>query len=352
MNFSGTLLSWYHENKRDLPWRKTTDPYLVWLSEIILQQTRINQGLPYFNKFIKTFPDIKRLADAEESNVLKVWQGLGYYVRARNLHQTAREIIVKYHGIFPADYAAIRSLKGIGDYTAAAIASISFNLPYPVVDGNVLRFLSRFSGVLQSIDKQQVKIEIRNLASRYITHDSPGDFNQAMMEIGATICKPSNPACSGCPFSSKCFAFLNNRVDEIPVRTLKTAKKNRYLNYFVVTINHEGEERILLNKREAQGIWQNLFDFPCIETNMDIKPEEIIKTRNFPVVLLSGKFQYQGVSETYSHLLTHQRLTIRFFRFRLAKYESSPHLAVPILKINDFPFPRVIARYLVNSHFI
>ena len=352
MSFSKTLLSWYYENKRDLPWRNTKDPYRIWLSEIILQQTRIDQGLPYYNRFVETFPDIFSLANAGESIVLKTWQGLGYYSRARYLHETAREISIKHDGNFPEDYSSIRNLKGIGDYTAAAIASISFNLPYPVVDGNVLRFLSRFFGVLQSIDKQKTRNDIRNLASAHITHESPGDFNQAMMEFGATVCKPSNPQCPNCLFKSHCIAFQLNMVSVVPARTPKTAQKNRYLNYFVITFIQDGQEWIILNKRVEKGIWRNLYDFPCIETNQNEIPQRFIESQNFPVLLSKGDPQYHGASEIYSHVLTHQRLTVRFYRFMVSNYEEGPYRAVPVQSINEFPFPRVIASYLVNARFI
>jgi len=235
MNFSRQLLSWYRKNKRDLPWRHTHDPYLIWLSEVIMQQTRIDQGLPYYEKFAKVYPTVAHLAAAGEQEVLKLWQGLGYYSRARNLHQAAKMIMELHGGSFPSTYSSIRSLKGVGDYTAAAIASISFGLSHPVADGNVLRFLARLYGITDPTDQPETKRHILDLANENIDHRHPGDFNQAMMEFGARVCTPANPDCCHCIFMTCCLAKARGLVGSIPARTVKTPVRKRFIHYLVVT---------------------------------------------------------------------------------------------------------------------
>ena len=233
-HFSEKIIAWYDQNKRDLPWRNTKDAYLIWLSEIILQQTRVDQGMDYYLKFAKEFPTVKHLAKADNEKVMKLWQGLGYYSRARNLHTTAKIISEKYHGKFPDEYSDILSLKGVGNYTAAAIASFAFNKPYAVVDGNVYRVLARVFGIESPIDSTQGKKEFETLATELLDRKKPASHNQAIMELGALQCKPVNPDCSICALNTMCFAYSKKRINELPVKAKKTKVRNRYFNYIVL----------------------------------------------------------------------------------------------------------------------
>ncbi len=268
MSWTEKLLKWYFENKRDFIWRKTNDPYKIWLSEIILQQTRTSQGLPYYNKFIKEYPTIKNLALSSEQNVLKLWQGLGYYSRARNLHFTAKYIQNEYDGNFPNSFEELLSLKGIGDYTASAIASICFDLPHAVVDGNVYRFLSRFFGITTPINSNIAFKEFKKKATSLMDKNQPGNFNQALIEFGALQCKPRKPNCSVCPFIRDCFAFNYNKINLLPVKKKKNKLKSRYYNYLVI-LDLNGS--VIIEKRMGKGIWQNMNQFPLIETNKKVK---------------------------------------------------------------------------------
>ncbi len=351
MTFSRQLLSWYQQNKRDLPWRNTKDPYLIWLSEIIMQQTRIVQGTPYYTRFARAWPTVTLLAAADEQEVLRMWQGLGYYSRARNLHETARMIVKDYNGQFPDTYSGIRRLKGIGDYTAAAIASVCFGLPYAVMDGNVLRFISRLFGMTESIDLVETKKTILSLASDNIDHLNPGDYNQALMEFGAMVCTPANPDCMNCLFKTRCIAFITNTTDSIPARSGKTKVRHRYLHYLVLTVTVRGKEFIYLNKRTGNEIWRNLYDFPSLEfpedkRNSELQPDEfrVFSQDNLPEI--------SEVSEPFVHLLTHQKLHARFYRFHS---ETLINLSYPLILLEDvhkYPLPRLIHRYLLRNHLV
>ena len=377
MNFSHQLLSWYQKNQRDLPWRRTRDPYLVWLSEVILQQTRIDQGLPYYEKFVAAYPTIQHLAGAGEQEILKLWQGLGYYSRARNMHEASRMIVRDFEGKFPDAYEGIRSLKGVGDYTAAAIGSIVFDLPYPVVDGNVIRFFSRYFGITGSTALASTKKQILEIATEKIDHRHPGDFNQAVMEFGATFCVPVHPSCATCIFRSTCFALKQGMVAELPARSLKAAIRNRYLHYLVITCTVGGEDFICLNKRTGKDIWKNLFDFPQVELPggngphhpqielpggngphhpqiehpEGIKQDHPLNARELGILLGDNQHglataQFQGVSPKYNHLLTHQRLHAWFYRFHSEKKVEFPCLLVAVNKLNEYPVPRMIEKYI------
>ena len=352
MDFTRVLLEWYRKNSRDLPWRRTRDPYLVWLSEIILQQTRIDQGLPYYERFVTAFPDITTLASAGEEQVLKLWQGLGYYSRARNLLETAVRIQRDYCGKFPSEYKKIRELKGIGDYTAAAIASIAFGLPYPVVDGNVLRFYSRYYGIEESIDSGKVKNLVTHLAEAHISHDAPGDFNQAIMEFGAIVCRPSNPSCEDCVVRSGCKALAENLVSKIPARTVKTPAKQRYINYFVIVCDGIPGKMVFLNKRAEDDIWKGLFDFPFFETDDWTDPGEVLEISELARQLLRQNGRFESVSGMYTHILTHQRLHARFFRFACDGEIDLDFLMVPLSKVHEYPVPRLIDRYLSDAELL
>ena len=263
MKFSKVLIRWYLENKRDLPWRKTDNPYLIWLSEIMLQQTRVAQGTPYFLSFTTNFPTVFDLANANEEQILKLWQGLGYYSRARNLHKTAQFVAKELSGKFPDNYNDLLKLKGVGEYTAAAIASFSFNEVVPVVDGNVFRVLSRYFDVETDIASASAKKEFAALAFELIPKDNPALFNQAIMEFGALQCVPKSPNCSVCIFNSSCAALQKKKVDKLPVKSKKLKVRNRFFNYLVAS---DENENTIIQKRTAKGIWHNLYEFPLIET--------------------------------------------------------------------------------------
>ena len=257
-SFSSVLLAWYDQNKRDLPWRRTKDPYLIWLSEIILQQTRVVQGLAYYNRFSERFPTPRALAEAPEDEVLKYWQGLGYYSRARNLHAAAKSM----QGVFPRTYEGVRALKGVGDYTAAAVCSIAYDMPYAVVDGNVYRVLARVFGIDTPIDSPAGKKQFTELAQKLLDKKRPGDYNQAIMDFGATVCTPAAPQCLVCPLAAVCRALADGRVEQLPVKAQKTKISNRYFHYIYV----KQGENTWLHKRGAGDVWQNLYEPPLVET--------------------------------------------------------------------------------------
>ncbi|WP_297334150.1 A/G-specific adenine glycosylase [Flavobacterium sp.] len=340
MNFSNLLISWYLQNRRDLPWRKTPQPYPVWLSEIMLQQTRVAQGMPYFFKFIEAFPTVKHLAAAPEEQVLKLWQGLGYYSRARNLHATAKYIANELKGEFPDSYDGLLKLKGVGDYTAAAIASICYGEAVPVVDGNVYRVLSRYFGLEADISSPAAKPLFKNIASGHLPPGCASEFNQAMMEFGALQCVPKNPDCPNCVLNKECVAYNTGRVASLPVKLKKTKVTHRYFNYIIV---EDGQGRSLVNKRSAKGIWHNLYEFPLLETENDVQPEEVMQViRNefftdFPVtdVVL--------IQDTIVHKLSHQHLYIRFWQVT-AKAGIKGALSHKEIKL--LPVPVVIHNFI------
>ena len=324
-DFLQLIYNWYNSNRRNLPWRNTEDPYKIWISEIILQQTRVDQGLEYYLKFIKAFPDVESLASANENQVLKLWQGLGYYSRARNLHESAKVIKAKYNGIFPRSHTAILSLKGIGAYTAAAIASIAFGLPHPVLDGNVYRLLARYFGINSPADSSTGKKEFYKTACEIMPSNHPGFHNQALMEFGALQCTPASPGCFNCPLVSSCFAFNQKKVLQLPVKLKKTGKRSRYFCYYLI----ESKNSIWLEKRTANDIWKNLYQFPVIETTTELS-EEFAAT-NPPHFLNGAEYQVKSVSAPQKHILTHQILFARLVHIEL----TGPHpLTKNYLKIH------------------
>jgi len=347
MTFSRQLLNWYDVNKRDLPWRRTKDPYLVWLSEVIMQQTRVGQGLPYYEKFALAWPTVADLAAAGEHDVLKMWQGLGYYTRARNLHATARQVVEQFNGAFPGTYEALRALKGVGDYTAAAIASIVFNSPHPVVDGNVIRFITRLYGIREPVSLPSTRRLILGLATQLLDHDRPGDFNQAMMEYGATVCTPANPGCSGCIFSNGCASLSEGIVDIVPVRGAKPAVIHRVIHYLVITEGRiSGGDHIYLNRRTGSDIWKNLYDFPQPEGIAGSETDRSLTEQEIRAAIQPGGMAFLGVSRKYVHQLTHQKLQVRFYRFHSEGRAGLPFVAVPLSELAGYPIPRVVDRYL------
>lgn len=346
MTFTGKLIAWYNRNKRDLPWRTTKDPYLIWLSEIILQQTRVEQGLPYYHKFIASYPAIKDLAMADEQSILKLWQGLGYYSRARNLYAAAKEITTRMDSVFPSSYESILKLKGVGEYTAAAIASISFGLPYPVTDGNVLRFFSRYFGILEPINSTSARKKVYLLAKQHIDTDDPGTFNQAMMEFGALCCKPADPDCIHCIFRKQCFALIHGLTERIPVRPKTIIRRERYFHYFFIRL--KGKKSVYLKKREKEDIWKNLFDFPMIETPGDILWEDLIRRKDWKEIFDNNVVTKHSISDQFKHLLTHQSVIARFYEIEVSKPLASCFMLIKLRNLKKYPYPRLIERFLLS----
>ena len=342
--FNSPIHSWYSLYKRDLPWRKTRNPYCIWLSEIILQQTRIDQGLAYYIRFTEEFPTIPDLAGASEDQILKLWQGLGYYSRARNLHFTAKYINQHYNGKFPDDYLSILSLKGIGEYTASAIASISFNLEFPAVDGNVYRILSRFFGISEPIDTTSGKKIFYNLAKELIKGTDPGMHNQALMEFGALQCTPRNPDCLHCPLNQRCFAFTHKKINELPVKQNKTKQRDRYFNYLVLA----GKNNTWMRKRIGNDIWKNLFEFPLVESTEEISIGKLAEQSEFQKIVQTERSLIEHVSNWKIHILTHQRIHYRFIRIRLADEINVPEDLIRVNKedIFNFAVPKLLETYL------
>ena len=341
MDFTNSLQQWYLQNKRDLPWRKTVDPYAIWLSEIMLQQTRVAQGTPYFLSFIRAFPSVFDLAKANEEQVLKLWQGLGYYSRARNLHTTAQYVAHELSGIFPDNYNDLLKLKGIGEYTAAAIASFSYNEPVPVVDGNVFRVLSRYFNIETDIAAASAKKEFAALAFELMPKDNPALFNQAIMEFGALQCVPKSPNCGICIFNSSCAALQKKKVDLLPLKSKKLKVRNRFFNYLVVS---DDNDNTIIQKRTAKGIWHNLYEFPLIETDA---PEDF----DFIAAnIKDGFFKNNNVTsiedcneKNIIHKLSHQHLHIKFWKIRV---NGTIENGIDAKTLKTFPFPIVIFNFI------
>ncbi len=335
------LLLWYSKNKRSFLWRESQDPYKVWLSEVILQQTRTEQGLPYFKRFLNAYPRLGDLALAKEDEVLKLWQGLGYYSRARNLHFTAQFIHNKLGGIFPNTFESLIKLKGVGDYTASAIASICFGIPQAVVDGNVYRFLSRYFGIETPINSTSGHKIFKKKAMNMMGHSHPGTFNQAMMEFGSIHCTPKRPKCPSCPFSKNCAALNQNKISTLPVKTSRTKIKKRYFNYLVVS---DHQDHYVFEKRLNKGIWQNLYQFPLLESTKGIKSKNtLIAHPNFPEKFSTINKTIKLLnSKPVTHKLTHQILEVNFWQIKTnmklnncVSKESIDRFAVPVV-IDDF----------------
>lgn len=340
MSFSNILIAWYHNNKRDLPWRNTKNPYHIWLSEIILQQTRVNQGLPYFEAFTTSFPTVTDLANASEDEVLKLWQGLGYYSRARNLHATAKFITANLNGIFPKQYKELIKLKGIGPYTAAAVASFAHKEAIAVVDGNVFRVISRYFGIFDDISTAKTRTIFQNLANELICKNNPDVFNQAIMDFGALQCTPKNPDCINCVFQETCFAFRNNKTEELPVKLSKTKVSNRYFNFLIYK---DKNKKTIIEQRTEKGIWQNLFQFPLIETQNTISHEEIIPLINSSYIGIEKLNKTEIV-----HKLSHQKLHINFWEVEIDEISSENKISIEDL--DTFAFPIVLWNF-IKTHY-
>lgn len=341
MDFSSKLSHWYAQNKRELPWRETTDPYRIWLSEIILQQTQIKQGLPYYQKFVKAFPTVFDLAKATELSVLNLWQGLGYYSRARNLHATAKYIAEDLNGVFPDNYNDLLKLKGVGDYTASAIASICFDEVTPVVDGNVYRFLSRCFGVETPINSSKAKKEFKHLASALIDTHDPATFNQAMMEFGAMQCRPQNPDCGTCPFNSQCVALQQDKVKQLPIKLKKNKVKSRYFNFLVFL---SGDGQTVLEQRTGSGIWEKLYQFPLIETPKPVSLKALKTSDGFKSLLKNLDYEITLFNDTdWVHKLSHQHLHAKFW---IVTTTVLPVKGIAVKNIKKHPVPILIDNFI------
>ena len=343
MDIGKGILDWYISHKRDLPWRNTRDPYKIWLSEIILQQTRVNQGLPYYYKFLKRFPTVFDLALAPQDEVLSAWQGLGYYSRALNLHQTAKQIAIYQGGKFPERFEELRKLKGIGDYTAAAITSFCFHEAVPVLDGNVFRVISRLKGIYTLPINKKGKEEYFQMAQNLMGTNAPDLFNQGMMEFGALLCKPQNPLCEVCPFTQICFAKNQDKIAVLPVKKIRKPLRKRYFNYIIA----KEEGNYLVKKREEVDIWPGLFEFPLLESDKALEWEELKNENGFPVEIHSLKTKPELLEEIQN--LSHQKIYFRFWLLQensVANGTASSYLRVEEENLNQYAFPRAMHKLI------
>lgn len=340
--FSRTLLAWYRDNKRELPWRDTRDPYLIWVSEIILQQTRVAQGHDYYARFVRRFPDVRSLAEADEEEVMRYWQGLGYYSRARNLHAAARSMA---GAVFPKTYQSVRALKGVGDYTAAAICSFAYDMPCAVVDGNVYRVLARYLGVDTPIDSTEGKKTFAALAREMLDVNHPADYNQAIMDFGALVCTPQSPTCLLCPLADSCAALASGRVTQLPVKQHKTKQTDRYLNYLFARMGDD----TLIRKRTGKDIWKNLFELPLLESDRDLSTDEFLAS---PLLadFLAGHpgAVVRPLQRGVKHVLSHRILHAHFYEVLLPA-DTAPFdgfLRVPLSGLDSYAWPRLLHAFL------
>ena len=345
---SATLIDWYIINKRDLPWRNINDPYMIWISEIILQQTRVNQGLNYYLRFIERFPTVMQLANANEDEVLKYWQGLGYYSRARNLHKAAQQIITMHNGIFPNEHSDVIKLAGIGEYTAAAICSFSNNLPYSVVDGNVYRVISRLFGIETPIDSTSGKKQFSSLAYELLDKSNPAIHNQAIMEFGALQCVPVSPDCSICNLKNNCKAYELNLISTLPIKSKKTKVTHRFFNYFFI----EFEGQTYLQKRSEKDVWQNLYEFPLIELDHLLSTTEIYENEQIKKLFEGIKdVQILKISNPMKHILTHRVIFAQFFTIKVSVENEilNKLLKIQLENIEDYPVSRLMELFIESK---
>jgi A/G-specific adenine glycosylase len=347
MNFSNKLVSWYQNNKRDLPWRNTVNPYHIWLSEIILQQTRVVQGIPYYLAFLNEFPMIEDLAISSEDKVLKMWQGLGYYSRARNLHFTAKDIVNNFGGEFPKDYKKVLKLKGIGVYTAAAITSFAFDMPYAVVDGNVIRVLSRVFGVSIPFDTCAGKKEFQHLAQELLIEKEAAIYNQAIMEFGAMQCKPKSPDCLSCPMQDFCVAYTSNSVSELPVKSKKIKVNDRFLHYLMI----EQEDNFFLGKRKS-GIWTGLYEFPFLEFLHHTEEKQVMQSDEWLKIFLNSTYDVKSVSSEFIHVLSHQKIYAQFWQIKAAGVVLKEFELISKSLLLEFPVSRLTEKYFETIELI
>ena len=347
MWFSGHLLNWHtNQNTRSMPWKGIKDPYRIWLSEVILQQTRVQQGLAYYQRFTKSFPDIHALAKADEKEVFKLWEGLGYYSRCRNLITTAKFISVELGGVFPETEEGLLTLKGVGKYTAAAIGSFAFGLQLAVVDGNVMRVLSRFLGIKDPIDQPSGKKQLEQLAHELLGKSDPASYNQAIMDLGATVCKPKNPDCAVCPLSKKCFALAGNIQDQFPVKAKKLIVAERFMYYLLL----QSGQSFAIRQRKGKDIWQDLHEFILLEKDEPLEEEQLKRLSEWGIEASGEKLI--SISTLLKHQLTHQKINCRFVHIRIdKKIPIEAYYWATHQKIKSLAFPRLISRYL-DSHFL
>ncbi|SHI62625.1 A/G-specific DNA-adenine glycosylase [Mesonia phycicola] len=352
MKFYNLLIDWYLSNKRELPWRETKNPYYIWLSEIMLQQTKVTQGLPYYLKFVEEFTTVKDLANASEEKVLKLWQGLGYYSRARSLHFTAKYVSDTLKGEFPDNYKDLKKLKGVGDYTASAIASFCFKEPVAVVDGNVYRVLSRVFGIDLAINSTEGIKKFKELAQSLIDVKRPGLYNQAIMEFGALHCKPKNPYCISCPFQVRCKAFQQGLIDKLPVKLKKTKVVTKNFNYLVVL----AKDQTVIQQRKGSGIWENLYQFPLIETEIEISKEELLDNAEFKAYV---KDDFKNINlfnkKPIKHVLSHRKLMVKFWVIQLEEipdnFKKNDFRVIDNSDLKLYPVPVLIQKFLENFNF-
>jgi len=341
---SKKLINWYKQNARDLPWRNSSDPYKIWLSEIILQQTRVAQGLPYYLKFVEAFPTVFDLAKAPEQKVLKLWQGLGYYSRARNLHHAAKDVVKNYKGVFPNDFNELKKLKGVGDYTAAAIASFCFNKPHAVVDGNVYRVLARLFAIETPINSTEGKKQFAELADELLDKKNPGTYNQAIMEFGARFCAPSNPNCETCIFIDKCESGSIGKAANYPVKISKTKIRTRYFEYFF--LSHA--DHVFIEQRVGNDIWKNLYQLPLLEFSQKTTKQNVLKKFQQEIFKNSAKdFEIKNITAHKKHQLSHQSILARFWQIDVKKpLKGSKYRQTLKKQLKKHPFPVLIGNYL------
>lgn len=342
--FAAALTAWYKKNARDLPWRNTQNPYYIWLSEVMLQQTRVAQGLPYFLRFVEAYPTVADMAAASERDILRLWQGLGYYSRARNMHATAQYIAHELGGNFPNNYKELIDLKGVGSYTAAAIASFAFGEKVAVLDGNVYRVLARYWGIDTDIASPKAAKEFGALAAQCLPESQTDLYNQAIMEFGALQCTPASPQCIFCPLNNTCIAFATGQQNILPIKIKKTKVKNRFLHYVVLEQNGE----ILMHERRGKGIWQGLYEFLCVEADSILEVEDILQNPKISHLTQNASIEIQDVQD-YKHILTHQVLQVRFTKIRVSGQNIIPPQGFAFytpVQIADLPKPILVANYL------
>jgi len=347
-SFSKSLLNWHQSIDRKLPWKEDRDPYKIWLSEIIMQQTRVAQGTPYYLKFVGAFPTIVDLADADEDTIMKLWQGLGYYSRARNLHHAAKTVRDEFGGVFPTEYDDVLSLKGVGKYTAAAIVSFAYGEEKAVVDGNVIRVLARYFGITDAVDHSATLKMINQKASQLIQGSDPGAYNQAIMDFGALHCTPKSPSCQECVFSDKCVANNQGTVSKIPYKAKKIKKRTRYLHYFII---EDKDGNTILKFRNEKDIWQSLYDYPCMEnvSPNQVKEKEVSNYLRHEFGLVSKSILFP--IKNYKHILTHQTIFASFYKVSVDKINDlqSPFIRIPIHKKEDYALPVLLTNQLNDT---
>jgi A/G-specific adenine glycosylase len=345
MDFKRILAQWFSLNQRNLPWRNTTNPYHIWVSEVVLQQTRVVQGIGYYHRFIDEFPTVFHLAHATDDEVLKVWQGLGYYTRARNMHLAAKRIVDECNGIIPNTFEQLLGVKGLGHYSAGAIASFAFKEAVPAMDGNVYRVLSRIYGLFASPFTVKGRREFHNLVMDLMDMNKPDSFNQALLDFGALQCKPRGPMCHNCPFAMYCYAFRNNIIDSLPVKAKKTEPRSRYFTYIIIRYN----EDTFIAKRKGNDIWHSLYEFPLIETDTQADPLQILKHPKWKLLFERRKVEILHTSNTIKHQLSHQTIMCTFIIVRIrsiTKALSTEFVRVNSASLSHYSTPRLIDSFI------